>query len=181
MAKFEFSTEHYALEWRARSALAGRFSNPAELIAEYLASDAPISDGFRQEFAAALLGQLDGGAGIQFAGTGPLSVIGQIEKRAEWGRLARAYFQSGMTQEKFRYSGLWPLAISQTKLEDALRFYRQFEAWFCEARLTDERLTEAHDFAVSAGRNDLDVQDELYAFMVYCEDSVKALKPAPAT
>ena len=171
MPKIDFHSEHFVLETRARAALEGGFSDPARVIANYLESDAPISSSFRSKLAKALRGGIEG-VKIAFPNSGPQSEIGQIETKLGYGRLVRAFKASGMTQDAFRHSGQWPNQIGRTKLQQAISFYNQFEEWYANAKETDERLRRAHDFAVECQRNDLEDQDEHFAFWIYCEDSL---------
>ena len=159
----------WAYETRARGALRGGMSNPGRALIEYLRSDQPITREFRDDLADAIAGKLEDGVTVDFPGTGPLSPIGVYEKRMGWLKLARAYLASGQSQEKFRYSGSWPEEISKSKLEEALRFYREFESWFSEAKNTDPKLVAANQFAIDCGRNDLDYQLQYFGFMMFSE------------
>lgn len=158
-----------AYETRARGALRFGMSNPGRVLIEYLRSDQPITREFRDDLAAAIAGTLEDGVTVEFPGTGPLSPVGIYETRMKWLKLARDFYASGLTQEKFRYSGKWDEEISKSKLEEALRFYKEFEGWFSEAKDTDPKLVAANQFAIDCGRNDLDYQLQYFGFMMYSE------------
>lgn len=160
---------NWAYETRARGALRFGMSNPGRALVEYLRSDQPITREFRDDLAAAIAGTLEDGVTVEFPGTGPLSPIGAYETRMGWLKLARAFFESGLSQEKFRYSGLWPEEISKSKLEDALRYYREFDDWFSQAKDTDPTLVAANQCAINCGRNDLDYQLQYFGFMMFSE------------
>lgn len=163
-----------ALELRAIFALIGGHSNPAAIIADYLENSETVSPRFAKMLADALRGKLEGGVQIDFPKSGTLSFAGRVETRREWGRMIRAWRESGMTQEDFRNSDLCRPKVKRAKFDEAHAYYKRFEKWFEAAKDTDPRLAWADDIAASVGRNDREAQLKHFAYLTFTEDDLRA-------